>query len=322
MEYWDGTTHDLNVLALNNYARNTSLSGINHQSFVDSENDAIINSCLDAIRRFHVIGTKEARFRTEQVFVPEDLEQYFVEDRGRLYFDKYLKFKSIRGLGINGGEGNLDLFCRVLLPLLEPLFDRQWFLYSQGDEYLHHFQYRQLSNGHRVSGIFDSDHVMMMKPEYSFAKLLTSHLLDLDLGKEIEYVESTFFSPDDAPQGERYNRLISGRGIIRDYILVSLATRLFDIGKRASHALFADQINARFVTGVSFKPHKIEFPLKQFVPPSVNYPTIKDSIAVQTRNLMDRLVRVDQGELDCILHPQDVENIRKLQLFLTQNQLL
>src|SRR3989344_223245 len=47
MEYWDGTTHDLNVLALNQYARNTLQNGIDQQSFVDSERHKIISSSLE-----------------------------------------------------------------------------------------------------------------------------------------------------------------------------------------------------------------------------------------------------------------------------------
>ncbi len=321
MEFWDGNTHDLNVLALNQYARNTSQDKKNQQLFVDSEKDNIVTSSLGAMRKFHVIGTKEARTKGMHVFVPEDLNRYFIEDRGRLYFERYLKLKSAQGMGLNGVEETLNSFCRILLPILEPLFDTQRNLYSQGDEYLHHFQYRQSSNGHKLTGIFDSDHVMMMRPEYSFAKLLTSHLLDLDFNNELTYVESTFFSPN-APQGERYNRLISGKDVIRDYILISLATRLFDIGKRASHALREDYINTRIVTGVTFKPHKIEFPLKEYVPPSVKYPSVKDSIAVQTRALQDRLTMIERGEFNDILHPQDRENIKGLQQFLIRNNLL
>ena len=161
----------------------------------------------------------------------------------------------------------------------------------------------------------------MMRPEYSFAKLLTSHLLDLDFNNELTYVESTFFSPN-APQGERYNRLISGKDVIRDYILISLATRLFDIGKRASHALREDYINTRILTGVTFKPQKLEFRLKEYVPPSVKYPSVKDSIAVQTRALQDRLTMIERGEFNDILHPQDRENIKGLQQFLIRNNLL
>lgn len=319
MEFWDGNTHDLNVLALDQYARNTTSGGKNQQDFVESEKDNIILSSLEAIRRFHVVGTKEARTRRIDVFTPHDVHRYFVEDRGALYFDKYLRLKL--EVGASDIEETLHSFCQVLIPLLEPFSVVEKYRYSQGDEYLHHFQYRQHNNGHRVTGIFDADHAMMTRPEYSLAKLLTSHLLDLSLEQELEYVKSTFFSSD-APQGERYLGLGPTRDSMRDYVLISLATRLFDMGKRASHALREDHANARIVTGLTFKPHKTTFPLKEYVPPSVRYPIINDSISVQTRALQDRLDRTERGELGGILHSRDVEHVKGLHNFLARNNLL
>ena len=318
MEFWDGNTHDLNVLALNQYAKDTSQDGRDQQPFVDSEKDKIITSSLEAIGKFHVIGTKEARTRKIQVFTPDNMYRYFVEDRGIPYFDKYLKLKSGSNMGFT--EEILDSFCQVLLPFLEPFLMTEKNRYSQGDEYLHHFQYRH-SNGHKVTGIFDADHVMMIRPEYSLAKLLTSHLLDLGFEQELGYVESAFFSPN-APQGERYLGLGSRRDTMKDYVLVSLATRLFDIGKRASHALRDDQVHTRIVTGLTFKPHKIEFPLKEYVPPSVRYPSINDSISVQIRALQDRLTRIEEGEFNDVLYPRDIEHVKCLYSFLTKNSLL
>ncbi|MBI4158989.1 hypothetical protein HY500_01890 [Candidatus Woesearchaeota archaeon] len=320
MEFWDGVTHDLNALALSQYAKDTV--GKNQEDFVESEKDQIVRSSLETIRLFHVIGTKELRSRGHGLpFVPENLEQYFIEDRGRRYFDRYLRLRLEQGLGSNYSEDLntiLGIFCGLLKPLIEPFHDKRALLYSQGDEYLHHLQYRQ-TNGNRITGMFDSDHVMMTRPEYSLAKLLTSHLLNLSLDQELAYVENVFL---DAPQGERYSEVIKTGNIIRDYVLVSLATRLFDIGKRASDALVNDQRNARFVTGVVFRPHKITFPLKEYTPVSARYPTVSESLTTQTKALQERLNKVEQGRLDNALFPKDKEVIKELHYFLDRYSFL
>jgi len=333
MEFWDGMTHDLNVLALE-----ASKSGImsshkldpeqkrEYARAIDEERSEIVNSSIMAIREFHLLGTQRLPDTpTLDVFIPDDVETYFLQKRGIHYLRRLLTY----GTTLEGRmvfqpkyvqkdiEGLLREFSDLFMPLLEPFFMSEKFVYAQGDEYLHHLQFRDMS-GSRETGMFDSDHVMMTRPEYSYAKLLTSHLLNLKLEEEMKFVLSAFFS-----RGENYDptHFVSANRTLGDYLVVSLITRLLDMGKRASDGLINVPSNARLVSGVSYDNQGIRSSIPEgFIPSSVRYPDVVNSLRTQISSLDDRLGRIGRGEFNDILINRErnnmIRNISALREFL------
>ncbi len=303
MEFLDGITFDLHILALNQIRGFLDGEEVPKQltydkiaaskSAVELEIRSIIKSSLEANTRFHEIKESDIRNHNPSLFSPHDTIKYYLIQRGEHYARRLInyviqaqpfgtiKFKVTE----TRAEELVEELTQLLKPFIIPFTDLERLCHAHGDEYLHHFQYNG-RNGDRNSVVFDADHTMRTRPEYSHAKILTSFLLDLNIEQEIEYLEGAF-------KHGRYNPNLFGDfdQVTNDYAFISIALRLFDMGKRASNALIDSATDARIVTGVSYRPHKLRLPsdLANRIPPSVKYPDVPNSLAIQGRHLSERL---------------------------------
>ena len=126
--------------------------------------------------------------------------------------------------------------------------------------------------------------------------MLTSHLLGLNPAKELIYLMHAFF-PEDSP--DKYDRrLFTREQIIKDYALVSLATRFFDIGKKAADTIInQERLESSWHRGWSYpKMHKVRFPVPEHIPVAVNYPPFNEIIDMQKEMLEDRFGAAERRE--------------------------
>ena len=316
MEFWPGPTHDLNLLALRQARKSLDTAGVmqrdlenilnNYRAAIDGEVETIVKSAIDAVRTFHLVGTKEIKKPVNERFnkkvMPVNVEEFYLDKRGLHYLKLLTQYLSSAGFSGNGrnnkrvGMEELEKrFIDSFRVMLRPFNEKNRLYYAQGDEYFHHSQFLS-RNGERKSGLFDADHVTWTRPEYSHAKMLTSHLLGLSKEDELRYAIYAFF-PDD--RNEKYDRRLFTRdGVIRDYVLASIKTRFFDIGKRASDGIRnRERSETLCFGGVPFpKMHKLNFPVLPHVPSAVNYPSVPETINLQKRALEDRFNAVENRD--------------------------
>ena len=310
-EYWPGPTHDLSILALNEAEALLRQSSIPkgeidiHRAVIENEKKAIIMSGIDTIRAFHLHGTGETRRPVNEGFLSglpvSDVEDYHLRNRG-VYYLKWI----LHGLNPEREDENdaelYDRFTDTFRRLLKPFEHKGKRYFAQGDEFLHHFKFLR-NNGERGSGLFDFDRNVLTHPAYSYAKLITTYLLKLNLGDEIKFLNYAFF-PNNS--NERYDRKIfTAHEVMRDYLLISIASRFYDIGKR----FFDKQLNVEreeenSLRGWNFpSEHRIRFPVKRHVPLSVKYPRVDKAIELQKKALMERFNKIE-GESYGLSHDE------------------
>ena len=163
---------------------------------------------------------------------------------------------------------------------------------------------------------------MMIPPGYSFSKTLTSYLTELDIREEAELIGYAYQPESD----QTYERFSGKQEFVRDYLRLSVLTRLLDMGKRASDASHNTLRNARFTKeGVPYtvRSSRVRFPVRQHIPKVVHYPSVRDSLNSQREALDERLTcaerRLAFGEY---LNDDDRRHIRTLHEFLKQYELL
>lgn len=331
MEFLDGNSHDLNVIALKEARRTLDTIDLtsdnenkvdSHRKALADEENSIVNSSIDVVRMFHLHGTRELkqlnRLKTVlETYQPRDVEEYYLIQRGKHYFGRLLELFA-KGKVLDDPKFKQEdisrlvaEFSQLLRPFIGPFADLDKLVYAQGDEYLHHLQYSN-RNGERDSVMFDADHVMLTRPEYSYAKLLTSYLLALTYEREYSFLEQAFFPPHDHGYPSHKNT----SKVIRDYSYIAIFNRLCDMGRRASDDIVNSATSVRFARrGFIYNPIKVRFPVSDHIPQLVTYPSVKESILIQREQLADRLSHLASDSK--FFGREDRSNADNLRRFLT-----
>ncbi|MBI2107002.1 hypothetical protein HYT57_03380 [Candidatus Woesearchaeota archaeon] len=332
MESWDGSTHDLNLLALrelgNRIRGSRKTYGPDEQAAylrqLDEEKSFIVNSSLNTVRAFHIIGTEGLRNLTKLptlgIFCHDDVEEYFLRKRAINYASQFYRYTHNMEKDESVPRLFLEKTVASLVHLVEPFRDESRYVYAQGDEYPQHFQFFSGFNGNRLSGIFDADHAMMTIPVYSYAKLLTSSLLNLTFEEELSYLSQVFSFEHPCSGGIYPSHLFGNLDMIqRDYVLTSLLTRFFNLGKKAADTYVHPQHHLRYESGISYSPGRTRFPIRDLIPVSVSYPSADYEIETQKKALETRLEIYEPLEF---LNRQDLRAISEFKRYLTNNNLL
>jgi len=198
-EFWPGVTHDLDVLAI--HKRMEQVEVLIRSEFtpesrreklleefgkLEEMRTNIVRSVLSTIDEFAVIGTealemhrglwKDTRHTDFEFYKKKVLDYFSVAHDWHCVVDKKLDLK--------GQKRRLRReFAKYMDPIVQAVADQTKFVYAQGDEFLHHFQYRKFTNGSSTklrSGVFDADHACFNRLERSRSKILLSPLLNFN----------------------------------------------------------------------------------------------------------------------------------------------
>lgn len=204
-DYLDGATHHLDILAIN--ARREVIDNQLSSPFLtpyikdgleeeDRQLKAILKgipaSALRTINDFAVIGTDALKgakdIETKELGADEYLRKVV------RYFNSAYKWHckvypnpeaSSTEMGRKFRNSMKVLLSRIVVP--------ERFVYTQGDEFLHHFQYRRVvdrnSKDTLVSVLFDADHARLSPIERARSKALLAPYLDLDYEGFVEYIK-------------------------------------------------------------------------------------------------------------------------------------
>lgn len=162
--------------------------------------------------------------------------------------------------------------------LIGPFLDRKRYMYTQGDEFLHHFQHYKFKPGNNgsnelvlKSGIFDASRVMKGTPEWSKSKVLLSYLLDLCYDKvRTDLVYSLEHQNEIVDKGEKEGKLKNinifridkkdFKEIYKIFDLVSLVEGLCLWGRKVSDTIESKRFYELCEEDRAYKNPHIEFP--------------------------------------------------------------
>lgn len=222
--FWGGNTHDLDMIAINrrlnkikeqeerdNIFLTTQIKNklIEERKDLETKKDEIINSVLRTINDFAVFGTdrlgRDKKMLDDTFFT----DSQFYERKGVDYFHRAFKWHcKVRPTPeINQPQLVTD-FRGALEPILIRLADKDKFVYAQGDEFLHHYQYNlKIKDGKEnlKSGVFDADHSCFNRLERSRLKILLSPSLELDYDDIHRYI-----SKANSDLEEKLNLVVDG----------------------------------------------------------------------------------------------------------------
>ncbi len=213
------STHDLDLLALKfrkngieDHLKFDRLTSYERSKYEKERNvilqvrDEIINSMLSTRNKFAVVGTCA-------ILKPNNQELYkLTVDRRRLLDHDISTLSDFRlgklsdyftsayswHCGIKRNENitlrkALKMFRKAVLPILKPSLNEERFVYSQGDEFPHHFKHQlhaAYDTEELVSYLLDADHACIDRLERSSAKILLPHYQDLSYDEMCKFVIS------------------------------------------------------------------------------------------------------------------------------------
>ena len=321
-DYWEGATHLLDILAIN--ARQDRISEQMHDEFVltkphlvsqlirendelDVEKMRIPSSVLRTINDFGVRGTNALKDSTLETKV-RNFAQYL--NKGIEFFNKAYRWHCTVSKNENAKSAEIARnFRDSLKVLLTRVVNPERFVYSQGDEFLHHFQYVKIIDPTKgemmVSGVFDADRSSLRAIERGRAKALLAPYLNLSYENYAAFIQEA--NKDlaerlkDAKNDEAKGRLAylfdDPTQVMLQHDLWAVYEGLCGIGRAAKDDLNAvDKKRSLLVDNmtVNYKNDLIKFKNPENMPGAVSlgdYST-KRRIAVLTYRLNERIERM------------------------------
>lgn len=203
-EYWPGATHFLDILAIND--RQDTLAQQINDPFVksnirnqllqesmelDEKKSDIPVSVLRTINDFAVRGTNALKDRNLETRT-RNFTEYLEKSLG--FFNSAYTWHCTVSQDPGAKKGSLTRkFRDAFKILLSRVVNPERFIYSQGDEFLHHYQYTRepkSANGEVVSGVFDADRASLRAIERGRAKALLAPYLDLSYESFVNFIET------------------------------------------------------------------------------------------------------------------------------------
>ena len=206
---WDGATHHLDILAINSRKETIDeqlsrplvqdklhLKGqlLEERNRLENLEKEILSSVLRTINDFASDGT-DALKGAKNLDVNKmtlDYDQYL--RKVLRYFNSAYRWHCRVSPDIKADMNELSKkFRDSIKVVLNRIVKPERFIYAQGDEGLHHYQYRYLidRNGEDtlVSGVFDADHTRLSAIERSRAKALLAPYLGISYDDYRSFVE-------------------------------------------------------------------------------------------------------------------------------------
>lgn len=275
MDYWEGKTHDLDILAIDKEIREEKEKALQsiipekaktRIEYLKEQRRKLILSALRTINEFSVFGTYHLKAKDIAGF--EDIEEKTVHFPENYYLNKGVHYLQAIYLWSQILKGNLSLedvlnrnfnekirkdlenlkdkFTDAISPVIEVLNDKEKQRYAQGDEYLHNMQYhcffhRKEGNPIQKTGFFDAGKVCIGREEESKAKLLLSFLLDLeylevnDMFKQSLEDKKNLVEDYKTKMPGLESLLIDEEKSLKAFDMISLYELMCHIGKEAQH---------------------------------------------------------------------------------------